>query len=185
MYQYKITFKSRSEPDIYIPAHTVESRGLLSKFIQTDEVVEFGGTLFRCSDVKRVTKEWVTDYKAESPKPVELSEEERQRAMRRLRWIRTYILTFRQGSSLEGAIEAGKRILSEDEHEGYERFVRWYQSPEQTEQRQLRDQFRSETFDTHYPTHEAFGRAFKVWLERRGQTDLVSEAEALFGVPAV
>jgi len=184
MYQYRITFKSRNEPDIFMPAHTVESQKLLSEFLKTDRVVEFGGTIFRCSDVKRVSKEWVVDYKTETPKELNLTEEERLHNIRRLRWVKVYIMAHKAGKTPEARLEAALAKLPESEAEGYTKFFNWYHSPEQTERRELRDEFRRTHFDRLFVTHEDFDRAFNRWLETRNQPDLVPLAEQIFGVSA-
>lgn len=184
MYQYRLKFRGKDEPDVFVPAALVEAQRLQDKFMKSDEVFQWDGSIFRLSDIKRVTKEWVIDYKSEPEQHVELSDEERLNSARRLRWIRTYILVHKKAKSLEDRLQLAKQALPEDEHEGYEKFVRWYHSPEQTERRELRDEFRRTHFDIFFPTHEAFDRAFQKWLEARNQPSLVPIAEEIFGVSA-
>jgi len=184
MYQYRLKFRGKDEPDVFMPAHTVDSQGLLSKFMKSDEVISWDGSIFRLSDIKRVTKEWVVDYKSEAPQELDLTEAQRQHNIRRLRWVKVYMVAHKAGRTPESRLEVALSKLPEDEAEGYTKFFNWFHSPEQTERRELRDEFRRTHFDTFFPTHEAFDRAFQNWLEARNQPSLVPIAEEIFGVSA-
>lgn len=117
-----------------------------------DILLRAGDYVFNARNFISSRKRWIPEKPTNIDIP-EISEEQRQLNLRRLRWSKRYILHKRKDT-------AG---LPEEEWEGFRQWVAWYESPEQRDRRTKRKAFRKEFFDVHFASHEEEDACFTSW----------------------
>lgn len=118
-------------------------------------MVKVGDMMFSPRDVRRVTSSYDTATPTFYEDRPEVSDEQRRKNVRRLRWLRTYF--FQRYNVINN--------IPREEWGEYRQFVKWYQSAIQGERREKKQAFRKEFFDVAFQNSEEFDACFKSWLK--------------------